>query len=216
MPKYKYILFDLDGTITDSFEAITKSFVYALEHYGIEVEDISTLNQVIGPPLREAFMSMFGFNEKTAIEAVEKYRERYQVHFLNEHKIYDGIRELLQNLKNEGFLLYLATAKPIVLAEKLMNHFDLAKYFEFLGGASLDKGRDNKNAVLDHVFEICDIDKSRAVMIGDRHHDMEGAQYIGIDAMGVSYGFGSPEELMPYNPVFIAESPDEIYDFLTK
>lgn len=216
MSRYKHILFDLDGTITDSFDAVTKSFAYALEHYGIKVEDRSTLLPVIGPPLREAFMGMFGFDEEKAIEATEKYRERYKVQFLREHLIYDGIEELLSKLHNDGFKLYLATAKPISLAEQLMRHFNLDKYFTYLGGASMDKKRDNKIRVLEHVFEKCDIEKSSAVMVGDRFHDLEGAAYMGIDAIGVTYGFGSFEELAPYNPVCIATTPEEIYNFLIK
>lgn len=215
MSKYKHILFDLDGTITDSFDAITKSFAYALEHYGIKVEDRSILMPVIGPPLRESFMEMFGFDEKTAIEAVEKYRERYKVYFLKEHLIYDGVEKLLADLQREGFRLYLATSKPISLAEQIIYHFNLDKYFTYLGGASMDKKRDNKNKVLEYVFEECNIDKASAVMVGDRFHDMEGAAYMGIDAVGVTYGFGSLEELLPYNPVFIASAPQEIYSFLT-
>lgn len=216
MSEYKHILFDLDGTITDSFEAVTRSFAYALEQYGIHVEDRRTLLPVIGPPLREAFMEMFGFDEAQAIEAVGKYRERYNEYFLKEHTIYDGVEELLAKLQKDGFKLYLATSKPIVLAEKLICHFGLDKYFTYLGGASMDKKRDNKNLVLEYVFEECDIDKSSAVMVGDRFHDMEGAAHVGIDAIGVTYGFGSFEELAPYNPVCIAATPEEIYNFLIK
>ena len=159
---------------------------------------------------------MFGFDEEKALEAVAKYREHYQVHFLREHLIYDDVDKLLCDLHRDGFKLYLATTKPIVLAEQIIRHFDLEKYFTFLGGASMDKKRDTKNSVLDYVFEECDIDKTSAIMIGDRFHDMEGAEHMGIDAMGVSYGFGSVDELLPYNPVFIAGSAKEIYDFLTK
>ena len=214
--KYKHLLFDLDGTITDSFEAITRSCVYALDHFGIKVEDRKTLLPFIGPPLRESFSSIYGFSDEQSAEAVRLYRERYNVHYLKEHTLYDGIVELLSDLKNAGFELYLATAKPIALAEPLIRHFELEKYFTFLGGASMDKNRDNKCKVLEYVFKECSIDKDTAVMIGDRYHDMEGAEYMGIDALGVSYGFGTVDELAPYNPVFIADTPREIFDFLTK
>lgn len=216
MAKYKHILFDLDGTITDSFDAVTKSFAYALESFGIYVKDRNELLPVIGPPLRQSFSEMFGFDEEKALLAVEKYRERYNKYFLKEHILYDGIEELFSKLYNDGFKLYLATAKPIVLAQQIIRHFNLEKYFVFLGGASLHQGRDTKNSVMDYVFSECSIDKDRAVMIGDRFHDMEGAQHIGIDAIGVSYGYGTYEELNKYNPVFIASDPMEIYTFLTK
>lgn len=216
MHKYKHILFDLDGTITDSFNAITKSFEYALGCYGIKVDDRRSLLPVIGPPLRESFCELFGFDEARALEAVARYREHYFVHFLEEHTIYDGICELLEQLCRDGFKLYLATTKPIVLAEQIIKHFNLDKYFVFLGGASMDQKRDDKNSVLEYVFDVCDIDKASAIMIGDRFHDMEGARHMRIDAMAVSYGFGSMEELSPYNPVFVADSPREIYEFLIK
>lgn len=214
--RYNHILFDLDGTITDSFDAVTKSFAYALESFGIYVKDRNELLPVIGPPLRESFMGMFGFDEKTALAAVEKYRERYKKHFLKEHIVYDGIEELLCKLCNDGFRLYLATAKPIVLAEQIIRHNGLEKYFTFMGGASLDKGRDTKNSVMDYVFQKSCIDKVSSVMIGDRFHDMEGAMHVGIDAIGVSYGYGTRDELERYNPVFIASEPEQIYTFLTK
>lgn len=216
MKKYKYILFDLDGTITDSYKAITTSFAYGLKCMGIDDYSGVDLGQVIGPPLRVSYMNLFGFDEEKALMAVEKYRERYEKKFLEEHLVYDGVPKLLENLYNDGFKLILATSKPADMAEKLMIHFDLKKYFCFLGGASRDISRDSKEKVLDYIYEQINADKDQSIMIGDRKYDMLGAEYLGIDAIGVLYGFGKKEELQEYNPVFLAEKPMDIYDFLTK
>lgn len=216
MKKYKYILFDMDGTITDSYEAVTKSFIYALEFYGVTDYDNSKLRLILGPPLRESFEKLFGFEGEKALAAVEKYRERYKKHFLQEHKIFPGVRKLLADLQADGFRLVLATSKPLVSAEAILEHFDLKKYFYFIGGASLDTSRDTKEKVLEYIFEKCDIDKSQAVIVGDRCYDLIGAKHIGIDAVGVLYGYGDRAELEQYDSVYLAQTPQEVYDFLTE
>lgn len=216
MKKYKYILFDMDGTITDSYEAVTRSFVYALEYYGVTDYDKSKLRLILGPPLRESFEKLFDFGREKSLAAVEKYRERYKKCFLKEHKIFPGVRELLENLQKDGFLLVLATSKPLVSAEAILEHFDLKKYFYFVGGASLDTSRDTKEKVLEYIFEKCEIDKSQAVMVGDRCYDLIGAECIGIDAIGVLYGYGDRAELEQYPNVYLAKTPQDVYDFLSK
>ena len=216
MKKYKYILFDMDGTITDSYEAVTRSFVYALEYYGVTDYDKSKLRLILGPPLRESFEKLFDFGKEKSLAAVEKYRERYKKCFLKEHKIFPGVRELLENLQKDGFLLVLATSKPLVSAEAILEHFDLKKYFYFVGGASLDTSRDTKEKVLEYIFEKCEIDKSQAVMVGDRCYDLIGAECMGIDAIGVLYGYGDRAELEQYPNVYLAKTPQDVYDFLSK
>lgn len=215
--KYEYLLFDLDGTITDSYEAISRSYKYALEYYGIHTAPDEDLSFILGPPLKDTFEEHYGMSPDQADEAVEKYRERYHKYFLIEHKIYDGIPKLLEKLQNDGFKLVLATAKPEEFAKQILMHFNLEKYFYGIYGASFDVSRNSKEKVLDYIFENLDIkDRDKSVMIGDRKFDMEGARYKGIDAIGVSYGFAKPGELEAYNPVFIAKNCDELYNFLTE
>lgn len=217
MKKYKYLLWDLDGTIINSFEGITRSFAYALESYGIKVNDYNELRPVLGPPLRDAFMDMYGFDEEKAIEAVEKYRERYTVKFLEESEVYPGIDVILQKLCEEGFHNVLATAKPEKFAGALLDHFDLSRYFSFITGATMDKSRDSKEKVLQHIIsELGIADASQAVMIGDRKYDLCGADAFGIDGIGVLYGFGSEEELKSCPHVFLAKSADEVYNYISK
>lgn len=214
MAKYKYILFDMDGTITDSYDAVVNSFAYALDYYGICDYDKSNMKEILGPPLRESFVKLFGFDEKTALEAVTKYRERYRVHYLEEHKVYPGIRELFDKLVARGYKLVLATSKPLEFASKILEHHGLDGYFYFLGGASMEVKRDTKEKVLEYIFDSCSIQKSEAVLVGDRCYDLAGAEYIGIDAIGVLYGYGDVEELSRYKSVFLANTTDDIYDFL--
>ncbi len=213
MKKYEYILFDMDGTLSDSYDAVVNSFIYALDYYGNTDYHKRDMRIILGPPLRLSFQEHFGFDEATALEAVKKYRERYNVHFLDEHKIYPGIPELLKSLSEKGYKLVLATSKPLEMATKILQKHDLVKYFYFLGGASLDKGRDTKEKVLEYIFENCDIDKSKAILVGDRCYDLIGAQYIGIDAMGVLFGYGDYEELEKHKSVYIARTVEDIQNF---
>lgn len=214
---YKYLLFDLDGTITDSFEGVSKSFAYALESYGIKVDDLQTLRPILGPPLRESFVSLFGFSEEEAIKAVEKYRERYVNHYLDENRIYDGIPELLKKLCDGGFRLVLATSKPEKFSKAILDRFDLAKYFYYVTGASMDKSRDTKEKVLAHILDHLKISVvSEAVMIGDRKYDLDGAAYFGMDAVGVLYGYGTKDELEAHPHIYIAKDTEDLYNYLTK
>ena len=213
MKKYEYILFDMDGTIIDSYDAVVNSFIYALDYYGNKDYHKRDMRIILGPPLRQSFCEHFGFDEKTSLEAVKKYRERYNVHFLQEHKIYPGIPELLEKLNSKGYKLVLATSKPLEMATKILEKHNLKKYFYFLGGASMDAKRDTKEKVLEYIFENCNIPKDKAILVGDRCYDLIGAEYIGIDAMGVLFGYGDEQELSKYKSVYIAKTVDDINKF---
>lgn len=216
IPKYKYLFFDLDGTIIDSSDGITRSFSYALKHYGIDVADRNELFKVVGPPLKYAFQEFYGFDEKTAIEAVAKYRERYKDIGIFECRVYDGMYNLLGKLRDCGYKIVLATSKPKVFAERILQKFGLDIYFDFVGGADIERDISTKEQVLEYTVESLGIeDMSEVLMIGDREYDLIGAQYMGMDALGVLYGFGSYEELMSYPNVGIVEDADGIYGFLT-
>lgn len=212
---YKYILFDLDGTLTDPKEGITKSVAYALDAYGIYVEDLDSLCKFIGPPLKESFMVYYGMDDAQGEEAVAKYRERFSVTGLFENKVYEGIREMLECLKEEGKTLIVATSKPAVFSERILEHFDLMKYFTFLSGSELDGTRVDKAEVIAYALEKNGItDLSNVVMVGDREHDIIGANKNGIDSVAVLYGYGCMEEFEKHHATYVAESVEQLKNIL--
>ncbi len=193
---FKYLFFDLDGTLTNPFEGITNSIIYALKKFDIEVENRNALTAFIGPPLEESFRKYYGFSGKDAISAVEYYREYFSEKGWCENSVYDGIIPALAALKDSGKRIYLATSKPEVFAVKIMEHFNLIRYFNDIAGATLDSSRSRKEHVLAYAIKKSGIkDKRDAVMIGDREHDIYGAKANGIASAGVLYGFGTEEEL---------------------
>ncbi len=217
MKEYKYILFDLDGTLTDPAVGITTSVAYALEKFGIKVDDISTLNHFIGPPLLDSFMEDYGFTEDQAKNAIEYYRERFRVKGLYENIVYDGILGMLKELKKSGKELILATSKPEPFAKEIMQHFGLDKYFLFIAGSNFDGTRTAKSEVIEYALENAGvIDKPSCIMIGDRKHDIAGAKKTSLDSIGVLYGYGSREELESAGATYIAETVDDITKLIIK
>lgn len=208
---YENILFDLDGTLTDPALGITNSVMHALKKYGIEVNDRSVLFKFIGPPLTDSFEKYYGFSKTQAKFAVEYYREYYKDAGIFENKVYDGIHELLAVLKSKGKTLILATSKPDVFAKRILEHFELNRYFSFISGSCLDGTRVKKDEVIQYALSSCNItDKSSAVMVGDREHDVIGAKKCGIPCIGVLYGYGSKEELNEAGADFLAASVEDI------
>ena len=192
----KYIFFDLDGTLTDSAEGITNSVAYALKRNGIFVEDKTSLNVFVGPPLVESFMKYYHFDREKAKKSVGIYREYFEEKGMFENAIYPGIPELLAELKKDGYKLYVATSKPEPYSVKIIGHFGLAEYFEMVGGADMNETRVHKGDVIRYVMESCNLtNPDEIVMIGDRENDMNGAKQNGIESVGVLYGYGSREEL---------------------
>lgn len=215
MKKYDIILFDLDGTLTDPGLGITKSVEYALEHYGISVEDRSALFPFIGPPLIDSFMKYYGFSKEQAVEAVGIYREYFSVTGLFENKVYDGIPELLKALKEAGKTLLIASSKPEVFVLKILEHFGLLHYFDGVGGAAMDESRSTKEEVLEYILEKANVtDRSRCILVGDRKFDVNGAHAAGMDALAVTYGYGSEEELTAAEAEYLAHTPKEIENIL--
>lgn len=208
---YKYLLFDLDGTLTDPSIGITNSVAYALSKFGINVEDKRTLYKFIGPPLVDAFSEYYGFSKEDSEKATAFYRETFSVKGLFENRVYDGVVEMLEALKNKGKRLIIATSKPEPFTMKILKHFDLLKYFDFVAAATFDSSRNSKDKVIAYALQSLDIkDRSEVVMIGDRHHDIDGAKENGIDSIGVLWGFGSREELETADATYIAESIDDL------
>lgn len=212
---YEYILFDLDGTLTDPKEGITKSVAYALESFGIHVEDLDSLCKFIGPPLKESFMVYYGLDDAQGDQAVEKYRERFAVTGLFENKVYPGIREMLELLKEQGKTLLVATSKPSIYARQILGHFDLMKYFTFLSGSELDGTRVDKAEVITYALQENKIqDLSKVIMIGDREHDIIGANKNGIDSIGVLYGYGCREEFEKNHASYVVKQVEELKEIL--
>ena len=217
MKEYQYILFDLDGTLTNPKQGITTCVAYALEHFGIRTENKEDLCKFIGPPLLESFMKYYDMSGEEAKTAVEKYRERFGVKGLYENEVFDGIKELLKCLKDQGKELIVATAKPTVYSQQILEYFDLAQYFSFLAGSELDGRRTKKGEVITYALEQCHItDKSKVLMVGDREHDIIGAKENEIDVMGVLYGFGNREEFEINKADYIVETVQELKEILTK
>lgn len=192
----QYILFDLDGTLTDPGEGITNSVAYALEKYGIHEPDHTVLYPFIGPPLVQSFVTRYGFTEAQGLQAVTYYREYFKEKGIFENRVYDGIPELLSALKQQGKTLILATSKPEAFAVRILEHFDLMQYFDYAFGATMDQSRTAKADVIRYALESAGItDLDQAVMVGDRLHDIEGAKANSLDSIGVLYGYGDRQEL---------------------
>lgn len=192
----KYVFFDLDGTLTDPALGITNSILYALEKMGKPRPPREELYCFIGPPLLTAFQEYLGMTEPEAEEAIVRYREYFSVTGLLENMPYEGVENMLAELKNDGRILCVATSKPETFAVRILEYFGLAPYFDKICGASMDASRNTKTAVLEYLLAQMGSDApDSAVMIGDRHHDIEGAKNVGIPSVGVLWGYGSREEL---------------------
>ena len=193
---WETILFDLDGTLTDPAEGITKAVEVALNHYGITVEDRSTLNKFIGPPLDESFPEFYGFNEEQVREATRVFREYFGRQGWAENIPYLGIDKLLSDLKAAGKKLIIATSKPEEFAVRIMNHFGLAQYMDVIAGASTDnqEGAKKANVIRKALQRAGAEDLSSVVMVGDRRHDVAGGHEVGLKVIGVLYGYGDRAE----------------------
>lgn len=208
----KSILFDLDGTLTDSGEGIMKSVVYALSHYGIKAPTEAELRTAVGPPLTESF-TRFGVPADQLEEAIKIYRSRYIPVGRFENYPYPGVRELLEQLQKDGHKLYVATSKPEWMAIEILEHFDLAKYFVLICGAATDLSRNSKEAVIAHLLSQCDAQED-PVMVGDTAYDVIGAKAHKIPCIGVSWGYGKEDSMVASGSAAIAHSMQELYELL--
>ncbi|WP_417671513.1 HAD family hydrolase [Roseibium sp.] len=205
---YKVILFDLDGTLTDPFEGITRSIQYALERLGAEVPEAAELRWCIGPPLWDSFKVLLNTDDrKRQDEAVAFYRERYTATGLFENTLIAGINRLIDELKADDRRLFVATSKPHAYAGKIVEHFGLMPCFEKVYGSELDGTRSAKAELISHILSEEGLSASDCAMIGDRKHDLVGANANAVDGFGVLWGYGSREELANERPVAIADTP---------
>lgn len=212
---YKYILFDLDGTLTDPFMGITRSVQYALKYYGITVDDLQQLTPFIGPPLQDSFQDFYHFSQAQANEACNKYHERFVDKGWCENVVYEGIDSFLREQKESGKQLFVATSKPEPLARKILDHFNLSQYFSFIGGDTMERTRSAKAEVIRYVLSAAGITSlQEAVMIGDRKHDIIGAKSVGMDSVGVLYGYGDKQELTEAGADYIVEDVEGLRKLL--
>ena len=212
---YRYILFDLDGTLTDPGVGITNSVMYSLRKFGISESDRTSLYRFIGPPLKESFETFYGFSDEQSELAVKYYREYFKDTGIFENTVYDGITDLLKELKERGRTLAVATSKPEVFAVRILKHFGLYGYFDHIAGATMDDSRNKKADVIKYALEHCGtVSETEAVMIGDRKHDITGANENCIDSIGVLYGYGDLGELQEAGASYIAAEPADILKFI--
>lgn len=207
------LLFDLDGTLTDSTEGIVRCLEYALERMGFDIPEDT--NKFLGPPLYTSFAEFCGMNEEQVNEAVRIFRERYSTVGLFENRVYEGVPEMLKRLRDGGKRIMVATSKPEVYAVRIFDRFGLSQFFEIVGGANINGTRNDKDEVIEYVLEKAGIsDRSSVLMIGDRRQDVIGAHKTGLKCMGILWGFGSIEELTEAGADFIAETPEKAADML--
>ena len=213
---YQYLLFDLDGTLTDPKEGITKSVQHALRHFGIEVEDPDTLTPYIGPPLIPSFMEFHGLSREQAEEALMVYRERFSTVGLFENEVLEGVPEMLRSLKEKRRFVAVASSKPEEYVRRILDHFDLLQFFDEVVGASMDEKRSEKKDIIEEALlrmGKASGDKS-ILMIGDRKHDVEGARLCNLDSLGVYTGFAPEGELEEAGATYVFHTIGEMAAFL--
>ncbi|MBQ8566127.1 MAG: HAD family hydrolase [Clostridia bacterium] len=215
MKNYSTVFFDLDGTLVDSGEGVRNSVVYALNKFGIEVENKDSLSCFIGPPLTVSFKTFYGFDDEKADTGVAFYREYYKEKGIFEGYVYEGIEECLKRLKASGKKIMVATSKPEVFAKMVLEKFGIAKYFDFIAGATIDeKTRSNKIEIMQYAFDSCGVLPKDVIMVGDRLFDIEGAKHFGMECIAVLYGYGSREEFEQYGAEYIVSTPSDVADIL--
>ena len=209
MAKYEYLLFDLDGTLTDSGPGIMNGFEYALTKMGVKVPERSSLRRFVGPPLSDSFEKVLGFSPEDAAKGIALYKEYYADKGVYENEVYPGIKELLESLKSSCKKMIVATTKAELMANVVMDHFELRKFFDLIV-ASNTTDRKNKIDVIKYALETGKADTEKAVMIGDRFYDVKGASHFGMDSIGVLYGYGNRQELEDAGATYIAETVKDL------
>lgn len=211
MKNYDYYLFDFDGTLCDTTEGIFNSILYSLEWYGIKETDLKKLEFFVGPPLFESYKTVYGVSDDDANALIEKYRERYRVKAAEESRLYNGIKNMLKELKKQGKKIAIASSKPQKFVDEISQYHDIYKYYDFVSAESFKNNHSSKkdliNACLDYFGNP---DKDKVIMIGDRFYDIDGANAVGIDSAGAVYGFGTEEELKNAGATYILNAPEDL------
>ena len=214
MSKYKNIIFDLDGTLSDSKEGITKSVQYALGKVGIIEENLEDLEHFVGPPMVEQYMLSYDMSKEKAFETLGYYRERYTPIGIYETKRYPGVLEILEALKENDFKIGMATSKPEPMAEEVAKYLEIYDYFDIICGADLHGPRQSKEQVLNKLFENTEFSKDESILVGDTRYDVEGANKIGIDSIGVSWGTGTKDEMISEGALKVFDDHESLIEFL--
>ena len=208
---YTTLLFDLDGTLTDSGLGIMRCAQYALAHFGIHVDDASTLRFFVGPPLEDSFIDFYGFTPEQADEAVRIYRERYFTKGVYENEVYPGTVEALTELQRCGFRMGIGSSKNLPMVREVLRYFNLARFFDFAAARDEEGTLHSKADVLRHAIGTYGLDREQTLMIGDRYHDIEGAHAVGLPAAGILWGgYGTREEMEQYGAEYIVETWEEL------
>ena len=210
--KQNVILFDLDGTLTDSAEGVIRSVQHMQEMMDFKVWEAADLKFVVGPPLMKTFTEDFGMDRETAEKAMVVFRERYSTIGMYENKVYAGVEEMLTELKAKGKRMGVATSKKEELAIQILEHFGIAKYFDVIGGDQRLIGRDTKAKVMEYVLETLQAKKDDVIMVGDRLFDIEGAHTLGVPCIAVEYGYGDRAEFEQYGADYIVATTEEVVD----
>lgn len=218
---FNYILFDLDGTLTDPKLGITSCVQYALKEFGIEEPNLDKLEPFIGPPLKDSFMEFYGFNEEQTKTAIDRYHERFDEKGIYENEIYPGIPAMLESLKESGRRLAIASSKPTPLVERVLEYFNIKQYFDYIVGSNPDGTRSRKEEVVEEALrqmvpsELPQTERKAVVaMVGDRKFDIEGAKAHGLTSVGVSFGYAPEGELEQAGADYIVDTVDALYKVL--
>lgn len=216
MSKYDYVLFDFDGTVTDTGEGILKSLQYSFSAMGHEVPDLSELKKFIGPPIHYSYTTFYGISEEDVGDYIKKYRERYREKGIYECYVYEGMRETIEALRNKGVKIGIASSKPVSLIYDVMNHLGITELFDAVTGVTVDDSNHSGKTflVLDCMEKLGAADKSRVLMVGDRKFDLDGASGAGVDSCAVLFGYGSKEEFLKHNATYIIEKAEDLLDIV--
>lgn len=210
MIKYNAVLLDFDGTIADTGEGIFSSVRYAIEAMGFDPLPEDIIHTFIGPPVFSSFKRALNLSDEDSAMAVEKYRERYVESGIYQLEFYDGIQQLMEDMKKSGIKLAIASSKPENFIIKILDFLKMDNFFDYISSPESDKAPENKTSLVERAISHLGVEKSRAIMIGDRYFDIDGAKGAGIDSIGVTFGFGSKDELQNAGATYIAESADDI------
>ena len=212
----KVLLFDLDGTLTESGEGIIRSVQYALDKFGIVENDMEKLRRFVGPPLVDSFMKHYGFTHENALKAVDIYRERFGKVGIFENALYPGADQMLAKLKEAGFMLAVASSKPEHYVQQILEYFKISEYFDEVVGATMDEKRTSKTEVLEEVLRRLELheQKEEILMVGDTELDIRGAKDHGIESVAVTYGYGDLEKMRAEEPLKIVDSVEELEKYL--
>jgi phosphoglycolate phosphatase len=212
--KISTILFDLDGTLTNSKKGIINSILYSLDKLGIKEDQVTELDTFIGPPLRVSFLDRYNLTDKRADEALEFYGEYFSQKGIYENEVYAGVVELLESLVKNKKKLFVATSKPTIFAKQILKHFELEKYFLNVIGSNPDNSRTDKTEIISYTISSHSLHAKNSIMVGDRKHDIIGAKNNSMKSIGVTYGYGTMEELLLHQPDFIANDCNELQSII--